>query len=324
MKISVIIPSYNPKPDKIALCLKEIHSSSLKPFEIILVDDGSTEDYMDKIKPYCKILRNKKNRGPAYSRNAGAKKAEGDILCFIDSDVKINQTTLSEIAKKFDNTDIAAVQTIYSKFTPVRNFISQYMNLYQHYNFKTIKHKYLNTLSGYCIAIRRDVFFEVGGFDEHVKSASIEDEHLGIALISKGYKILMAKDISVEHMDYYNLTKLLKRMFIMGREKGEWMGSNPKTRKIEWSRTNHSLNLISSILISPLILVLFLTMMWPVIPILFVVAVLTFGIINADFFIFLLKSRGVMFMLKSTVTYYLMSLSLFFGAVKGGMNYLVK
>lgn len=324
VRISVIIPSYNPDLNKLILCLKRIHSSSLKPIEIILVDDGSTKDYTSKIKDYCKIIRNKKNMGPAYARNKGAKEAKGNILCFIDSDVKINQTTLSKIAKKFDYTDIAAVQTFYSKFTPIQNFFSQYMNFYQHYNFRIINHKYISSLSSYCIAIRKDIFFEAGCFDEQVKNSSIEDENLGISLYSKGHKILLTKDIKVEHLAHYSLIKLLKRMFIIGRDRVESLGRNPKIREMKWSKTHHPLNLIASILISPLILTLSLIMMWSISQILFVLVVLTFCIINANFFIFLLKNKGFIFMLKSIITYYLVSLSLFFGAVKGGMNYLIK
>ena len=324
MRISVIIPSYNPDLSKLVLCLKRIHSSSLKPFEVILVDDGSIKDYTNKIKRYCKIIRNKKNMGPAYTRNKGAKEAKGNILCFIDSDVRINQTTLDKIAKKFDDADIAAVQTIYKKFTHIKNFLSQYMNFYQYYNFRIINHKYLSSLSSYCIAIRKDIFFEVGCFDEQVKNSSIEDENLGIALYSKGHKILLAKDIKVEHLACYNLTKLLKRMLIMGRDKVEFLGRNPKTREMKWSKTHHTLNLIVSILISPFILIFFLIMIWSTSHIFFVLIVLIFCIINADFFIFLRKTKGIVFMLKSIITYYLVSLSLFLGAVKGGVNYLIK
>ncbi len=320
LKISVIIPSYNPDLGTLMECLNAIYSSSLKPFEIILVDDGSTIKYPDEISFYCRIIRNKTNMGPAYTRNVGAKEAKGDILCFIDSDVKIKPTTLSQIADKFSKTDIAAVQTVYSTFTPVENFISQYQNLYLHYNFKIVKEKYLSTFASHCIAIRKDLFFEVKGFDEEVKTASIEDEHLGTALYSKGYKILLAKDITVEHMDYINFKKLLRRMFIMGREWIEHFIKNPKTREIKLSKTHHPLNLIASILISPLILFFLIFVTLPIVRNFILLLVLIFLLINAHFFIFMQRNKGVNFMIKSIITYYLVCFSIFLGFIKGTLN----
>jgi len=316
LQISVVVPSYNPNLNTLTECLKAVHDSDFKPLEVILVDDGSLIDYPEEIKTCCKIIKNKRNMGPACARNTGAKEAKGNILFFLDADVKITSGTFSKIAEKFSNADIEGVQTIYSKLTPVKNFLSQYQNLYQHYNFKNIKQKHLCRLSSYAVAVRKDVFFEVGGFPEFVKNASIEDGLLGMALYSKGYRILLAKDIQVEHLAYFDIKKLLSRMFIMGKDAIEHSRAQ-KHKKMELSKTHHSVNQIVAILLSPLILLSLMTATLPVPRILVVLFISIFLLINMDFLIFVYKYKGILFMLKGIIIYYLVCLSIFLGFLKG-------
>lgn len=322
--ISVIIPAYNPRLSVIMECLKSISSSSLKPTEVILVDDCSTLDYLKKVRPYCKVIMSKKNSGPAHARNKGAKIANGNILCFIDSDVKIEKDTLAKIAEKFREKKVTAVQPIYSKHTQTPNFISQYQNLYQYYNFLCIKHEYVDAFASYCVAVRKDAFFEVGGFDESIKNASVEDENLGIALSAKGYNILLVKDIKVEHLAVFSLKSLLKRMFIMGRDKVESMANNPKTRNIDLEKTSHRIGLVISMLIAPLILLATIFAMLPSVWILAVLLAFVFFVVNSQFFSFVHKNKGAVFLLKSIIVYYMVNLSISFGLVKGGLNALLK
>ncbi|KKP40662.1 hypothetical protein A2130_03745 [Candidatus Woesebacteria bacterium GWC2_33_12] len=88
MKISVIIPTFN-EEDVILDCLKSLSKQSLQNFEIIVVDDGSTDKTLDKIKNF-KILQ-QKHLGAGAARNLGAKSATGEILVFVDSDMTFDQ-----------------------------------------------------------------------------------------------------------------------------------------------------------------------------------------------------------------------------------------
>ncbi len=126
IELSVIIPSYNPDPGDLMKCLKSIRASTFKPAEVILLDDGSGADYPQEARELCVLIKNKENRGPAHVRNQGARLARGDVLCFIDADVMVGPDTLLQIAEKFRDSNIAAVQTIFSIDTPAENFASQY------------------------------------------------------------------------------------------------------------------------------------------------------------------------------------------------------
>ena len=93
IKISVIIPAY--QSDKvIPLCLQAIRESSEPPHEIIVVDDHSTDGTaLIGLRYGAQVLQTETHAGPAAARNVGARKASGDVLLFIDSDVVIRPDT---------------------------------------------------------------------------------------------------------------------------------------------------------------------------------------------------------------------------------------
>ena len=86
--ISVIIPAYNAEKT-LKNCLQSLEQQTFKDFEIIVVNDGST-DQTPKIltasDPKIKVI-NQKNAGAAAARNRGAKEAQGELIIFCDADL---------------------------------------------------------------------------------------------------------------------------------------------------------------------------------------------------------------------------------------------
>jgi heme/copper-type cytochrome/quinol oxidase subunit 4 len=187
-------------------------------------------------------------------------------------------------------------------------------------------------LSSYCIAVRKEAFFCVGGFDEAVQTPSLEDEHLGIALYNGGFNILLAKDIQVEHLERYDLQKILRRMFTMGREKIEHFSKNPKTRGMKLSKSHHPISFLISIMLSPLIP--FLLVMFMIISEMTSLKTflgysvfglsLAFLLINISFFRFLYHKKGFLFMGKGVCYYYLMCFAVLFGFMYGRIRYMIR
>ena len=104
--LSFIIPTYNRK-DYLKRCIDSIISQKVKNFEIIVVDDNSTDNTYEFIKEnysFVKIIRNEKNLGPANSRNIGFENSSGDYIMFIDSDVYLQENCIKNLAKY--NSDI--------------------------------------------------------------------------------------------------------------------------------------------------------------------------------------------------------------------------
>ena len=101
MKISIIIPIYNGEKF-IKKCLNSILNQTYKNWEVIIVNDGSTDNTELILKEYCekdsRILSfNKKNSGVSDSRNIGIEKAVGDYITFVDCDDWIEEDTLEKI-----------------------------------------------------------------------------------------------------------------------------------------------------------------------------------------------------------------------------------
>lgn len=90
MRFSVIVPAYNVQ-DYIVSCIDSILKQSFRDYEIILVNDGSTDATFDHCQELCKKntcikLVNKENGGLSSARNVGINQAEGDYLLFLDGD----------------------------------------------------------------------------------------------------------------------------------------------------------------------------------------------------------------------------------------------
>lgn len=109
MKVSVIVPVYNVYPylDK---CLNSLVNQTLKDIEIIVVNDGSTDNSQDIIDKYQKKYPNikaftKKNSGLSDTRNFGIKHATGEYLAFVDSDDYVDETMYEKMYEKAKTCD---------------------------------------------------------------------------------------------------------------------------------------------------------------------------------------------------------------------------
>lgn len=103
VKVSVIIPVYNVE-NYIARCLDSILCQTFKDFEIICVDDGSTDETLEILNAYClfdkriKIIK-QQNKGVSAARNTGLKAAKGKYISFVDSDDWIAEDMLEKLYK---------------------------------------------------------------------------------------------------------------------------------------------------------------------------------------------------------------------------------
>ncbi len=103
MKISVIIPVYN-SSTYLRKCLDSVVNQTLKDIEIIVINDGSTDDSKNIIGEYTVKYKNiifidQENKGIGKTRNIGIKKATGEYITFVDSDDYIKENMLEEYYK---------------------------------------------------------------------------------------------------------------------------------------------------------------------------------------------------------------------------------
>src|SRR3989338_3286830 len=150
-KISVVIPVYN-SSSYIENCLKHIFDSEFKDYEVILVDDCSTDDSLQKISSYqCKVLKNTVNKGPAFSRNRAINEVRGSIVLFVDSDIFLPKDALGKIWDYFlKNENVSILQGSYDYHSYFKNLFSQYKNFVFSFRAFMDKKSYVNyTHTGY-------------------------------------------------------------------------------------------------------------------------------------------------------------------------------
>ncbi len=213
--ISVIVPVFNSEKT-ISRCIESLLGQKTnKELEITVVDDASTDSTVEKLQKFSKkivYLKNEKNKGPAFSRNLGAKKSKGDIVCFIDSDCVAEKNWLEEMVKPFEDEAVVAVQGAYK--TRQKELIARFVQeeIEQRYE-KMRKAKNLDWVGSYSAAYRKKVFLGLGGFDESFPIASGEDPDLSFRIAKKGHKIAFNEKAIVYHTHPDTLGKYLNTKF---------------------------------------------------------------------------------------------------------------
>lgn len=211
LAVSVIIPVFN-SSRTLELSLKSIFESDYQNFEVIVVDDGSTDNSVKIASKFpCRIIRKKYNTGAADARNIGARKARYNILFFTDSDCIVKKDTISKIVNSFNkNFDIVA--GIYSKEPFNKNNIfSTYHSLLAYYNYCNSSVPLFGTQ---CAGIKKNLFWKLGGFDSSIKGATVEDLKFQYKLQSIKCNYHVNMDAQVLHNSRDSLASLLRSYYL--------------------------------------------------------------------------------------------------------------
>ena len=113
-KIAIIIPVYNTSK-YLKQCLDSVINQTYKNYDVIIINDGSTDNSLDIIKEYMKkssniTLINQKNMGLSMARNNGVKKVESDYFLFLDSDDYLDINALKILNENLNNEDLLRYQ----------------------------------------------------------------------------------------------------------------------------------------------------------------------------------------------------------------------
>lgn len=149
--------------------------------------------------------------GPAAARNRGSHRASGDILVFVDADIEVHEDAFTLIRSAFDrNPSLAAVFGSYDDDPGAGGLVSDFRDLLHHHVHQQSAGAATTFWTGLG-AIRRDVFLELGGFDEHrFLHPSVEDIELGSRLHMRGGPILLDPMIQGKHLKNWTLSSMTK------------------------------------------------------------------------------------------------------------------
>jgi GT2 family glycosyltransferase len=205
MAIAVIIPVFN-SSKLLRDTLFALQSSSRFPDELIVVDDGSTDDSAAVAEQFgASVVILPENLGPAACRNYAALLTQCETLVFLDADTCVHTDTLERMERHLkEDTGLSAVIGSYDDTPSDPGICSQYRNLAHCYVHHSAHRSALTFWSG-CGAVRRTAFLEADGFDERYRKPSVEDIELGYRMSDRDKHILLDPQICVTHTKHWTV-----------------------------------------------------------------------------------------------------------------------
>ncbi len=353
MKISIVIPVRN-GGSAFPRCLEavqraRVECAAVAQTELIVVDDGSTDDSPDRAGTAgAQVIATSGGCGPAAARNLGARAATGDLTFFVDADVALHSDALHCAARAFQNDpELEACFGSYDDAPAAPNFLSQYKNLFHHYVHQHARPEASTFWTG-CGAMRLSTFHALGGFDEHTyRRPSIEDIDLGYRLqrraqraLSGDGKILLLKDMQCVHLKHWTARSLLQSdIFERGipwtvllwreaqarraREAGvahPVLGRRAYQLDLNLQTSNRVCVALAGLLMLSLCSLFFAPSLWPL-SIAFAGALL---ILNRPLYLFFLRKRGAWFTLAAILWHWLYYLYNSLSFILGTLHYFLR
>jgi GT2 family glycosyltransferase len=216
--ISVVIPVYNCS-HTLAGCLDALSRQDHPDYEVIVVDDGSTDGTVKICESYpdVRVIR-VENGGPSRARNIGTGMARGQIVVFTDGDCIADTKWLSELEKGFSGPEVAGVGGKQASPHDESDFGRLVQEIFETLGIVTY---YIQTAhmmgetehNASCnSAYRRHVLEEVGGFDETLWPG--EDVDLDYRIRQRGYKLIFNPGALVRHyrpVTYRGFAHMMRR-----------------------------------------------------------------------------------------------------------------
>lgn len=321
--ISVVIPNYN-RGKTISLALESVFSSTYKNYEVIVVDGGSTDNSIEIIRKFdCKLVElNREEDKHSRALNAGVEISKGNILLFIDTDSCLPRDALEKINDMFNREkDISVIVGMPDAFCKFKNIASQHFNLRIHFNYLHMP-DYISTLYGSVCAIRREAFFDVGGFDANLTES--DDNDLGYRLSDRGYKIKLNKNIQINHYKHITFLKLLKNDFKRASARIKLMIRRRKFKQTfaEKRFISTPIAQIYSVMVTPFIFSAVIGSFFSIYSVFFMLFfLLLFYFFNKNYLSFLKRQKGLLF---SVLIYFLLLIDMSvvgFGIFSGLVSY---
>ena len=215
-RFSVIIPAYNAEKT-LTSCLRSLADQSLHKglYEVILVDDGSSDNTAGIAKGFDVKYIFQTNQGPASARNNGVASAKGEFILFTDSDCVPDHRWIEEMVKPFQGTEVVAVKGAYK--TKQKTLVAKFAQaeFEDRYDFLQ-KSNSIDMIDTYSAAFKKDLFLNMGGFDSSFPVANNEDTELSYRLSDAGYHMVFNPHALVYHVHPDVLFKYLKLKFWRG------------------------------------------------------------------------------------------------------------
>jgi len=209
-EVSVIIPIYN-REKKLGICLKSVLNQTYKDYEIIVVDNNSTDNTKQVIKEFQK--KNKKikylfetKKGIGAARNTGEKNAKGKIILMTDSDCIVPKNWIKEMIKPMIEENYDAVQGFDEN--AAKDFWNKHYQLESNKKLENRKNQIIGYIDTKNFAIKTASLKKIGFTSR--KEAHGNDTALSIKIVKNNFKIKFVEDVKVKHFHPDSLSKVIE------------------------------------------------------------------------------------------------------------------
>ena len=303
--LSVVIPVNNGGRD-FGRCLRGLRDSSWTDYELLVVDDGSTDDTAEQAEAFgATVLRNPRKLGPAAARNAGALASCAPLIFFLDADVAVHPDAIARAMARFEaDPGLAGLFGSYDDDPPAPGLVSRFRNLLHHYVHQSGAFvddaRPAHTFWTGCGLIRRDVFLSSGGFDPQLyRRPAIEDIELGYRLARAGHRIVLARDVQAAHLKRWTFVEMIRTDIF--RRGVPWVLLMKRSKVVETdlnvSKAQRACVVATGLGLLGTIGAIWLPFLLSLVPL----SVLAIVGLNRDFYRFLARRRGVAFAVASTI-----------------------
>jgi len=206
---SIIIVTYNAlKYTK--LCYESILKYTSIPYEIIFVDNSSTDgtkEFLSRLQsPTIRVIFNNQNQGFAYGCNQGARIVNSNAVLFLNNDTIVTKNWLNNLFCCLNSHPQVAAVVPVSNLAAGSQIPVTYKNIKEmdrfacHFNkINPSKWRQTETASGFCLLVKKMVFDLLNGFDEQFGIGFFEDTDLIIRIRQAGFRVMIAGDTFVHH-----------------------------------------------------------------------------------------------------------------------------
>jgi glycosyltransferase involved in cell wall biosynthesis len=222
MRVSIVIPTLN-EEGYVGSLLSDIAGQTRNADEVIVVDGRSQDGTTSVVERFPGVDLLICAPPLANQRNLGGRKSSGDILMFLDADVRLPEKFLEDFLKRIEQRNLDVACPLYMPYRST--LLIKSIHVYVNVAFFALQ-KVLPSGAGHCIAIRREHFQQSRGFDPSLKVG--EDVAL-VRKLSKGHRFgIVAKQLFVSDRRYKEegvprmLTKILLLSIILTLGKFGW------------------------------------------------------------------------------------------------------
>lgn len=222
-KYSVIVPVYN-RIDEVDDLLNSLAHQTMNDFEVIIVEDGSTQPCEETVKKYADRLDvayyYKENEGRSIARNHGIERSNGEYLIFFDSDCVIPENYFSTLDRELSATPLdcfGGPDAAHDSFTPTQKAISFAMTSFLTTGGirggKVQLEKFVPR--SFNMGYSRKVYDKVGGFREMFS----EDIDMSTRIRQAGFTIGLIRPAEVYHKRRIDFRKFWRQVHVFGRSR---------------------------------------------------------------------------------------------------------